>query len=834
MHMQKHEQIFGVLIRATIVIIFLNLLPFRLPAFTVPVSDQKQLQFYLTPQIPRLIDRPKASTTPSYPRPVNLNSRALVSDDDFGMVSRLQNGGSFKVVDYGDYSLWKFPYDSFGAQFSRNGQIVSDQIFLPGGRTLDKNLAARSYTYAGEEQRLWVVQFVGPILPEWLTGLSSKGLQTVAYLPNNAYLVWGRSSQVTGMYSLPFTLWSGLYLPEYRSTAAVNLPVQPDKTVNVTVQLYRTSMNQNSLKQIRASAKKILAEPYQMLNYTYISVNLPQSNIAQLTRLHDVMTVIPWVAPVKNDEIQGQIVAGNIKPDGTRTLPAAPGYLQWVKSLDFPTDPSKYPLVDIVDDGIDNGSTKPLHPDFYRDGSMSKDSRLVYNTTCTSDTSANGLGGHGTINAGIVGSYNAKTDAPHVDSDGYNRSVGVAPYARLGGTKIFGGEYGFFDISGCGNSYAGLVANSYKQGADMTSNSWGAAVRGIYNESSQAYDILTRQPVPNAKREMLHVFAAGNSGMSGAQTVGSPGTAKNVLTVGASENVRSPGIADGCGQSNANNADDIANFSSRGPTADGRAKPDIIAPGTHIQGPASQDPGFHGGGVCGGTDGNGNRSKYYPIAQDGITQTLYTWSSGTSHSTPAVAGGAALVYNWYNRELNPGAIPSPAMLKALLINSTRYATGDGANDKLPGMGQGWGQMNLGMTFDDASRQVFDQSHLFYKTGQSFSKNFEVKDKSKPVRVTLVWSDAPSGVLACTVCLVNNLDLEVRVNGELYKGNVFVGAHSVVGGNADTRNNVENVYLPAGTTGVISVKVKATNLAGSGVPGKSGLNQDFALVVYNGN
>src|SRR5437764_14777614 len=149
---------------------------------------------------------------------------------------------------------------------------------------------------------------------------------------------------------------------------------------------------------------------------------------------------------------------------------------------------------------------------------------------------------------------------------------------------------------------------------------------------------------------MLHVFAAGNwrtgTGFGcdkpGADTVETPSTAKNVLSVGATENVRDDGVADGCGVTAAANADNIADFSSRGPTTDQRAKPDIVAPGTHIQGPASQDPGYDGTGVC----GNGiPDERYYPTTTP-TQQTLYTWSSGTSHSTPAIAGVASLVYNY--------------------------------------------------------------------------------------------------------------------------------------------------------------------------------------------
>ena len=59
-------------------------------------------------------------------------------------------------------------------------------------------------------------------------------------------------------------------------------------------------------------------------------------------------------------------------------------------------------------------------------------------------------------------------------------------------------------------------------------------------------------------------------------------------------------------------------------------------------------------------------------------QQWYTASSGTSHSTPAVAGGAALLRQYFiNQSMSP---PSPAMTKAYLMNSARYMTGAGAND----------------------------------------------------------------------------------------------------------------------------------------------------------
>ena len=365
-----------------------------------------------------------------------------------------------------------------------------------------------------------------------------------------------------------------------------------------------------------------------------------------------------------------------------------------------------------------------------------------------------------------------------------------------------------------------MVAASYLAGATFTSNSWGASVGGAYDASSQAYDSLTRDAYGSTagNQQMLHIFAAGNDG-SGTNTIGSPGTAKNVLTVAATENVREQGISDGCGVNYANNADDIATFSSRGPTDDNRAKPDISAPGTHIQGPASQDPGYNGSGVC---------DQYHPAGQ-----TLYAMSSGTSHSTPAVAGASSLVYEYYGRVLNPGQTPSPAMLKALLLNTPRYLNGVGSGGNLPGTGQGWGDVNLGMLFDGSARMIYDQrpADIFGATGETRTFYGVVSNNTLPFRVTVVWTDAPGPTTGNAY--VNNLNLEVTVGGNTYLGNVFSGANSNTGGTADARNNVESVFIPAGVSGDFTVRVIAGNIAGDGVPGNADTtDQDFALVIYN--
>jgi len=239
---------------------------------------------------------------------------------------------------------------------------------------------------------------------------------------------------------------------------------------------------------------------------------------------------------------------------------------------------------------------------------------------------------------------------------------------------------------------------------------------------------------------------------------------------------------------------------------------------------------FNGLGICAGPA----PSNFWPLNQQ-----FCTASSGTSHSTPAIAGAAALVRQ---RFINAGLTPaSPAMTKAVLSNSARYMTGAGANDNLYSNNQGMGLINLGgffglklsATVGVTPAILRDQTELFTATGQQRVITGTVADSTKPFRVTLVWTDPPGPTAGAA--FVNNLDLEVVVGGQSYKGNVFTGAFSATGGSADPRNNMESVLIPAGVSGVFAVTVKAANIAGDGVPGNaSPLDQDFALVIYNAN
>ncbi|MEP7342323.1 MAG: S8 family serine peptidase, partial [Acidobacteriota bacterium] len=653
---------------------------------------------------------------------------------------------------------------------------------------------------------MFIVQFIGPIQDEWLKELDSTGAEVITYVPNNAYIVRAGSNAAMGLIAMKdqhsFVQWVGDYEPAFRvSQSLVGARDRDDSQyVNVTVQLLDGDDARLAIANLKASARRVIAET-SVLKYHNITVNIPVSQIAELAAQDNVFAIEEAGVRTRFDEAQGQIVAGNL----TGNAPTGPGYVAWLQSKGFSSSQFTSFAINVADDAY----TLTGHPDLAT-------SRIPFQNNPTNQSGAQG--GHGFLNSHIIGGLNTGTGAANEDTNGFNYGLGIVPWARVGVTAIFGNTNA---------SWTTWENTAYGQGARISSNSWGFQTQSggpvpTYTTDAQSYDAVVRdaQSGVAGNQQLTIVFAAGNDG-SGANTVSAPATAKNVITVGASENVRQTG-SDGCGIANsgADSANDIIGFSSRGPVnasgGDGRIKPDIVAPGTHIEAGIPQS-NYNGSSVC---------NQYWPTGQ-----TLYGWSSGTSHSCPAVAGGAALVYQDF---LNKGfSAPSPAMVKAFLMNSAAYMSGTGAGGNLPSNNQGMGRMDLGRSFDGTARVLTDQTQVLSATGQTYQVTGSVVDTGKPFRVSLAWTDAPGATTGGP--WVNNLDLEVTVGGTTYKGNVFSGANSTSGGTADSKNNTESVFLPAGTSGTFTITVKATNIAGDGVPGNGDTtDQDFALVAYNAN
>jgi hypothetical protein len=756
-------------------------------------------------------------------------------------VHKLKKYGNYSVAEIGDAELDTLDANTFGGARLRDDlnlvMLKRGQLDTTGQ---EPEISAELRQPVSNSKALHLVQLFGPPTPESVQTLTATGATIVGYIPNNAYLMWTTASQRRKLHALTqnsssAVQWDGPYHPAYKLDPRFKLD-SPEQ-VSASIQVLDTSNVHNTVEMIKATANKILSPESSVFGTLRIKILTESYRLKEIAKAGDVLSIERWSEMKLMDERADQIVAGALSFGTINNIqvsqPTAPGYLSFLNALGFN---SNFDFsVDVGDTGFDVGSADAsrVHPDFL---DASGASRVAYLHDFTNDFHASDPTilpthdalGHGTINASIIGGFNNKSGSAYVDSQGFDYGLGIAPFARVGASKLFPDS-----ASSAVFSYTDFILAAYRSGARVSNNSWGSSCGdgfcNLYSDDTREFDGLVRDadPTTPGNQSMTIVFAAGNDGDTNAPSVSVPGTAKNVIAVGLSENVR--GIqTDGCGVTvrDADNAQDVVYFSGFGPVQDGRAKPDLVAPGSHMEGAASQDKIFASTpaanlGVC---------DRYFPPGQ-----TLYTWSSGTSHSTPVVSGAAALAYQWLRTRI--GSDPSPALVKALLLNSTSYLNGAFGGDSLPGAHQGWGLLDIGRMFEPSSRILYDESpaRTFTESGGApFETTAVVADATKEFRAMLVWSDAP-GSAVTNAPYVNQLNLEVVVGGVVYSGNNFQGQYSKAGEQTDFLNNVQGVRLPAGTTGPILIRVRPTVIAGDGVPGNDSLlDQDFALVVTNAN
>jgi hypothetical protein len=777
--------------------------------------------------------------------------------------------GGRLIADYGGFQLYDVPQIDGNLPASAEVRDSYNSILLNAIhlKTSTPGVQALRKTVGGfEGKRMHLVQFAGPVQPAWRKALLDAGVQIVSYVPQNAYLVYGDSAGIGRVQAMaaaaPHIQWEGAYLDDYKihpNARALDRNGNPRQigTDRFAIQLMAdAAANAETLKLIDQLKLAPIQRQRPVLNFVDVVVRLSAADLAKITARPDVLSIQPFAPPKKVCERQDQIIAGNLSGN----VPSGPGYLAWLESKGFTQaqfTASGF-VVDVSDSGIDNGTTSPNHFGLYTGGDINSPSRVVYNIlegTPNDPSTLAGCDGHGNLNSHIVSGYDDTSGFPFEDTSGYHYGLGVCPFVRVGSSVIFDPD------NSTNPDDTTVISTAYNFGARISNNSWGdsdSSDDGTYSVDSFEYDALVRDAQPSdapypapGNQEMVIVFAAGNDGPS-ANSVSPPGTGKNIISVGGGQNVQPFGGEDqgvvgedgsDVGDNGADDANAIINFSSRGPCNDGRIKPDLVAPCTHVSGGVPQQTLTgpvgdgdalacflaDGSGVSGGVGTNGGINLFFPDGQQ-----FYTASSGTSHSTPAVTGGCALVRQYFlNNSLIGTNPPSPAMTKAFLMNSARYMTGSGADDTLWSDNQGMGEMDLGMAFDGTTRMLRDEAaaDMFTASGQTRVFTGTVGDPTKPFRVTVAYTDAPGSTTGAAYN--NDLDLTVTVGGNTYKGNVFSGSTSITGGAADTVDNVESVFLPAGVSGNFTVTVIATSINSIGVPNAdNALSQDFAMVVYN--
>lgn len=330
------------------------------------------------------------------------------------------------------------------------------------------------------------------------------------------------------------------------------------------------------------------------------------------------------------------------------------------------------------------------------------------------------------------------------------------------------------------------LRSAMNDGAFIHSNSWHEKIDPPKEQySSISYDV-DRFVWEN--EENLVIASSSDSD----SRLGPPGSSKNCLCVSASKQYPlHMDYGDG----------------SSGPTQDGRRKPEIMAPGCSIYSSKPNTP-------C----------EVSPSIE-----------CASSWATPAVAGAAALVRQYYTEGFYPTGgrissdcfVPTGALLKATLLNGTIDMTG------IPGYPndtEGWGLIKLDnvLVFAGSSRklQIWDIKHTDgLCTGEVHAYSSSISTSAIPLKITMVYNDPPPANANVSHPVVNNLDLKVTSpSGLVYLGNVISGGVSQTGGSADCLNNVEMVIIPAPSIGLWSIEVLGTSV-NVGSPG-----QGYALVV----
>jgi fibronectin type 3 domain-containing protein len=682
---------------------------------------------------------------------------------------------------------------------SSGGDDDRRYLIALNSQRIDTRATPAAAVAAGDGRVL--VKFPGPVTAEQLAALTATA-QIYTYLPHDTFLV----RPLAGLAAARPTgaSWTGAYLPEYKispTLVALALAQQAQLAAAETRTVMVTAFPDADLAGVARAAAGLpgvtVVGSDRGARFSRVRLRVADPALTDATDALAALADVFWIDVEGRRELlndttvwvaQSGLDAGQTTPvfdHGIHGEGQVVGYIDTGIDADscyFRDAARGLPPINACDSGttVDPAQRKVIAVDF------------LTPSECAGGIAANewDTQNHGSHVAGTIAGDNLANPILHDPGDG------MAP-----GAKLVVQDAGFLtddcgDLPGIGCPVVDLkpfFQQAYTQGARIHTNSWGdnenAFVQNNYSAACQDVDeFMFSHP------DFLILFAAGNSGPRAA-SVGSPSTAKNGISVGATQRGTLAGS--------------MARFSSCGPAADGRLKPDLTMPGQGI--------------ISARNDRNVGSNNCNTISM-----------SGTSMASPGAAGMAALVRQYYTDGFYPsgaavaghGFAPSAALVKATLLNSTQSMT-TGAGP-VPDACQGWGRVLLedALYFTGQDRRLIATDDPgFPQGGAGQQRTFTVHVAAgQSLRATLAWTDFPS-TPAAGVNLENDLDLEVSGPSGTFLGNVFVAGQSAAGGSPDRLNNVEQVLLAAPAPGVYTITVRAFNVPSSAQP--------FALVVSGG-
>ena len=648
----------------------------------------------------------------------------------------------------------------------------------------------------------YLVQLDGPIRQATRARLEAAGASIMDYVPDFAYIVRMDSRGVENARAIAGMRWIGIYEPGFRLSSELMghaLFSSPDAdALPLIVRAFRNEPAQQVAAQLSGlgvHVKNAFADAGGGAIFEVVAT--PD----QLFDMSGIMAVA-WIERELEPALANSVARSNtiMRQDAVEGTLGLYGSGQ---------------VVAIGDSGLDTGDPATIHQDFA--------DRVIGGTwgpgNCGTWADNNS---HGTHVAGSSAGSGALSGADIPGQDYSGSHAGIAPEAELFIWSFCNNFSGLPQAAPYADYYGALYASNSR--LRVNNNSWG------YTSNFGEYNTFTRETDRFVADfpDMVLVYAAGNDGRDGnsdgvvdSTSINMPSTAKNVISVGASENLRdtggyNPGGAcstwGNCWSAdypadpiNSDRISDdeygIAAFSGRGPTLSNRIKPDVVAPGTNIV----------------------SARNYSSGSGWGVYNADYLYMGGTSMASPLVAGAAAVVREFY--EVHHGVTtPSAALVKATLINGAVDMTpgqygGEPTQEVLrrPDRSQGFGRVHMEDSLVYVNdRELYFHEHAGLETDDSFQIVFHTSAGGAPFRATLAWSDR-EGTEAAHGALVNDLDLEVLTpGGALHPGNV-----TLTGGPADRDNNVEVLELP-GEDGEFTITVRGFNVPQGPQP--------FALVV----